>query len=70
PQIAAMADAHYLIEKSVIDSSTISTICRLGEEESVVELARMLGGVQVTQTVMESAKEMRQLAILSKKIEV
>ncbi|MEG1802437.1 MAG: DNA repair protein RecN [Lachnospiraceae bacterium] len=70
PQIASMADAHYLIEKSVIDSATISTICRLGEEESVVELARMLGGVQVTQTVMESAKEMRQLAILSKKIKV
>lgn len=62
PQIAAMADAHYLIEKSVVDKSTISTIRRLGEEESVSELARMLGGVEITETVLKNAEEMKRLA--------
>ena len=62
PQIAAMADAHYLIEKSVQNQMTISTIRRLGSAESVEELARMLGGVEITDTVRKSAKEMKKLA--------
>lgn len=62
PQIAAMADAHYLIEKSVQNQTTISTIRRLGSAESVEELARMLGGVEITDTVRKSAKEMKKLA--------
>ncbi len=62
PQIAAMADSHYLIEKSVQNLTTISTIRRLDEEESVAELARMLGGVEITETVRNSAREMKQLA--------
>lgn len=62
PQIAAMADAHFLIEKSVENQSTVSKIARLGEEESVCELARMLGGVEITDTVMHSAREMKELA--------
>lgn len=62
PQIAAMADTHFLIEKSVENDTTISTIRSLKEEERVEELARMLGGVKITDTVLESAREMRQLA--------
>lgn len=62
PQIAAMADAHFLIEKSVENQSTISTIQQLSEEACVTELARMLGGVKITDTVLESAKEMLTLA--------
>lgn len=62
PQIAAMADAHYLIEKSVKNQTTVSTIRRLDETESVEELARMLGGVEITETVKENAREMRSLA--------
>lgn len=62
PQIAAMADTHFLIEKSVENDTTISTIRSLTEEERVEELARMLGGVKITDTVLESAREMRQLA--------
>lgn len=62
PQIAAMADTHFLIEKSVIHENTHSTIHKLDEENSVRELARMLGGVEVTDTVLKSAKEMRQMA--------
>lgn len=67
PQIAAMADSHYLIEKSVQNQSTVSTIRRLKEEESVNELARMLGGVEITETVRRSAREMKELAKSKKK---
>ena len=67
PQIAAMADSHYLIEKSVNNQTTISTIRNLTEEESVKELARMLGGVKITDTVLESAREMKELAANTKK---
>lgn len=67
PQIAAMADSHYLIEKSVSDNTTISTIRYLKEQDSVSELARMLGGVKITDTVLQSAKEMKDLAANAKK---
>ena len=67
PQIAAMADHHFLIEKSVVDQSTISTIKPLSEEESIGELARMIGGVKVTDTVEKSAREMKELALAVKK---
>ena len=66
PQIAAMADSHYLIEKFVENQNTHSRIHKLGEEDSVKELARMLGGVEITDTVLESAKEMKHLAYMKK----
>ncbi|MBO5259061.1 MAG: DNA repair protein RecN [Agathobacter sp.] len=66
PQIAAMADSHYLIEKSVENQNTYSRIHRLEEEDSVKELARMLGGVEITDTVLESAREMKHLAYMKK----
>lgn len=62
PQIAAMADTHYLIEKSIQNEKTISSIEKLSREESVEELARMLGGVQITDVVRQSANEMKDLA--------
>ena len=66
PQIAAMADSHFLISKNVVKNGTFSEIVRLQEEESVMELARMLGGVKITDTVLESAKEMKELACAAK----
>ena len=66
PQIAAMADAHYLIEKSVENSTTVSKIRLLNENESVEELSRMLGGVEITDKVRESAREIRELALQKK----
>jgi DNA repair protein RecN (Recombination protein N) len=63
PQIAAMANQHYLIEKSVSDGSTISSIQALDYHDSVKELARMLGGAEITQTVLDNAKEMKDLAM-------
>ena len=66
PQIAAMADAHYLIEKAVENSTTVSKIRLLNDEERVDELSRMLGGVEITDKVRESAREMRELALQKK----
>ncbi|MDO4976134.1 MAG: DNA repair protein RecN [Eubacteriales bacterium] len=62
PQIAAMADSHYLIEKTSDKKSTISNISLLSEEQSVEELARMLGGVKITEAVLENAREMKSFA--------
>ena len=43
-------------------NSTISNIYQLSEEESIKELARMLGGVKITEAVLQNAREMRALA--------
>lgn len=61
-QIAAMADHHYLIEKSTQDAVTRTKIYPLSEDASVMELARILGGAKITDTVIQSAKEMKHLA--------
>lgn len=62
PQIAAMADTHYLIEKSAETDTTKTDIVRLSEEESISELARLLGGTTITDTVISNAREMKQMA--------
>ncbi len=62
PQIAAMSDHHFLIEKTSSADSTISNIRPLNREESIHELARMLGGVKITDTVLQNAKEMKEMA--------
>ncbi|MEE1114815.1 MAG: DNA repair protein RecN, partial [Eubacterium sp.] len=61
-QIAAMADRHFVISKQVENGSTTSRIHPLKEEESVEELARILGGAEITDAVVGNAKEMKQLA--------
>ena len=66
PQIAAMADTHFLIEKSVENDTTVSHIHELSDEESVQELARMLGGVEITDKVVENAREMKKMAYMKK----
>ncbi len=62
PQIASQANAHYLIEKNVENMETSTSIRALSYTESVEELARMLGGVKITQAVLENAAEMKDLA--------
>lgn len=59
PQIAACADTHFLIEKNVVDSQTVSAIKRLDYEESVNELARMLAGDTITDAVLQNARELK-----------
>ena len=66
-QIAAMADAHYLIEKHVEQNMTKTEISPLDEEASVQELARILGGAQITDAVVQNAREMKALAAGLKK---
>ena len=61
-QIAAMADVHYAIEKKVSNGKTKTVITLLNKEQEVAELARILGGAEITDTVMQSAAEMKELA--------
>lgn len=70
PQIASMADAHYVIEKKLQDEDTVTSIHQLEKEESVKELARLLGGAKITQRVLESAREMKELADKQKNIKL
>ena len=62
PQIAAMADCHFEISKSAEDGKTRTTLQKLTEDEVPRELARMLGGAEITDSVMANAREMRELA--------
>lgn len=61
PQIASMADRHFLIEKSAVNNITTSNILELSEEESIDELARMLSGVKITDAVRQNAIELKKL---------
>lgn len=62
PQIASMADNHFMIAKTVRNEKTCTTISQLREEESVHELARLLGGVTITDAVLENARELKMIA--------
>jgi DNA repair protein RecN (Recombination protein N) len=58
PQIAGRADHHFSIEKQVVGERTYVTVSPLSPEQRVEEIARMLGGTQVTEAVLEHAREM------------
>lgn len=62
PQIAAMADYHFEIAKSADGGRTTTRIRALDEEQMVAELARLLGGARITDTVLQNAREMKELA--------
>lgn len=66
-QIAAMADEHFLIEKGVKNERTQTGIRRLSEQESLEELARLLGSGEMTKAVLDNAGEMRKNALEVKK---
>ena len=66
PQIAAMADKHFEISKFTEGMKTKTIIQKLSEEESIMELARILGGAKITKAVEENAKEMKELARIQK----
>ena len=69
PQIAAMADQHFEIRKSASDGRTATSIRALDREAMVDELARLLGGAEITETVRQNAEEMKKLA-KKRKLEV
>lgn len=69
PQIAAMADCHYCIEKNSTKDNTITDIRKLNEPEAWRELARLLGSDILTDAALENAKEMKQQAMRYKELE-
>ena len=66
PQIAAMADNHFMIEKKSGGSSTQTSIYELSEDEILQELARMLGGDMITDSTLANARELKDMAANTK----
>ncbi|WP_138753420.1 DNA repair protein RecN [Paenibacillus sinopodophylli] len=66
PQVACMADHHYEIRKQVIGARTSTSVMELLEKVRIDELARMLGGVEVTEKTRHHAQEMLDLAVRQK----
>ena len=58
PQIAAMGDTHMLIAKSERDGRTYTTVTPLDHNGRMQEVARIIGGAQITETTLKSAAEM------------
>ena len=67
PQIAAMADTHFVIKKTETDGRNITNIEKLDDKGSEAELARLLGGAEITKAVSENAAELLKLARVGKK---
>jgi DNA repair protein RecN (Recombination protein N) len=61
-QIASMADTNYLISKSVVNDKTYTNILKMNEVEKQQEIARMIGGTEVTKLTLENSKEMINMA--------
>ena len=62
PQIASMADSHFVIAKGVKSGKTTTEIRSLSHEETGEELARLLGGTSITEAVRENAREVKRMA--------
>ena len=58
PQIAALADAHYFVEKDVEQGRTCTRVRELSERDRVAEIARMLGGIKITDQARRHAEEL------------
>ena len=67
PQIASKADINYLISKNVINDKTYTNIIKMNEVEKQHEIARMIGGTEVTKLTLENSKEMISMAKKTKK---
>ncbi len=61
-QIAALGDKHYRIAKREADGRSVTTVTPLAESERAAELARMMGGMEITETLLESAAELLALS--------
>lgn len=67
PQIAAMADTHFLIEKKEVDKKTVTTLKPLDRKEMISEIARLLGSDNITDAVLKNAEELKNLADQTKR---
>lgn len=62
PQIAAMADRHYFIQKMVYNDRTATKVYELQQKDSIHELARLIGGAKITPATYKAAQEIKELA--------
>jgi DNA repair protein RecN (Recombination protein N) len=60
PQIAAKGDAHFLVYKYEQKGRTFTSVRKLGEQERVEELAKMVGGENLTENTLKAAQELLQ----------
>jgi len=67
PQIASQASTHYLIEKEVRNKKTVTGVRMLKDMERQHEIARMLGGLEITKSTRETATEMLKMSTKPKK---
>jgi DNA repair protein RecN (Recombination protein N) len=58
PQIAAKGDAHYFVFKDTSDKKATSNVRRLGEDERIEEIAKMIGGASPSKIALENAQEL------------
>ena len=58
PQIASQGDSHFTVEKFVKDSRTFTKVTGLTEEGRIEEIARLIGGEKITESVKESARQL------------
>lgn len=67
PQVAAMADQHYLIRKQVEKNRTYTTVSNIDMQNRIEEISRMMGGSEITDLTLQHASELLQLAKVRKK---
>jgi len=63
PQIACFGDRHYRVVKAVSGDRTITSVDLLSEQDRLDEIARMLGGTELTKKTREHAREMLELSL-------
>jgi len=61
-QIAAHADHHFVVEKVVEENRTVSRVRKLGAPERIEEIARMVGGITITESTRTHARDMLKTA--------
>ena len=67
PQIAALSDNHYFVSKKVENGNTFTQIRMLNEEDKVCEIAKMIGGDNLSDVAIDNSREMVKLADIKKK---
>ena len=63
PQIASFGNAHYRVEKFIKDGRTFTHIYELKDEERIEEIARLMGGKQLTDSILQSARDLMKEAV-------
>ncbi|HCQ90195.1 MAG TPA: hypothetical protein DIU45_11210 [Clostridium sp.] len=67
PQIASMADYNYLITKESLENTTYTNVVKMSKEDKKYEIARMIGGSEVTKLTLDNSEEMIEMANILKR---